>query len=211
MESESTETPFPKIDVQRLSGQETFQVAKLPLEANVQGFWQWSCSDLLGNTLRGQLAEYMVGLVLGCVHGARQEWDAFDLEWTPSGANAPIRIEIKSASYLQSWSQKELSTISFDIAPKKSWDAKTNTIQEEPTRAAHVYVFCLLHHQDKVTVNPLELTQWSFFVVPTHGFKAEWQHQKRISLGPLERLHGPACAFIELPDRILAAASSLPS
>jgi hypothetical protein len=45
-----------------------------------------------------------------------------------------IRIEVKSSAYLQSWSQKRLSTISFSISPARYWDRngkkKTNMKKE---------------------------------------------------------------------------------
>jgi len=40
----------------------------------------------------------------------------------PSG----LRIEVKTSAYVQSWKQSKLSAISFDIAPKRGWDAATN-------------------------------------------------------------------------------------
>jgi hypothetical protein len=39
---------------------------------------------------------------------------------------------------------------------------------------ADVYVFCLLHHTDKLTVDPLNLNQWEFYILATkqlEGFK----------------------------------------
>jgi hypothetical protein len=205
MNQEATASNLPAIVVQRLTGDETFRVANLQLQADVQGFWRWACSDLLGNTLRGQLAEYIVGLVLGCLEGARQEWDAVDLKWTPSGASEPIPIEVKSAAYLQSWKQNGLSSISFDIAPKRSWDPKTNVIANEPQRSADVYVFCLLHYKDKSTVDPLDLSQWSFFAVSSKRIHHEFQTQQQISLSRLEKVHGPPFSFQELKGRILDA------
>jgi hypothetical protein len=211
MNQEGNASKFPATVVKRLTGQETFRIDNLWLQADVQGFWQWACSDLLSNTLRGQLAEYVVGLTLGCASGVRREWDAVDLRWTPHGSGEPISIEVKSAAYLQSWKQEELSAISFDIAPKKAWDAETNTSNENSGRAAQVYVFALLHHKHKDTVNPLDLAQWSFFALPTKRIDADWTQQKRVSLGPLEKVHGSAFGFTDLPDRILASVSSVPS
>lgn len=209
MTQESQPLDYPAVPINRLQGTERFSVASLSLQADVLGFWQWSCSNLLGNTLRGQLAEYLVGLVLGCAEGVRQEWDAHDLAWQDADG-APIRIEVKSAAYLQSWYQKEHSVIAFDIAKKKSWFAATNTYGEAPDRASDVYVFCLLHHPNKETVNPLDLAQWSFYAVSTHQINAACNEQQRIALGPLERIHGPAFGFAELPERIRAATASIP-
>lgn len=199
---QSNPSKLPAIVIHRLRGTESFQIKTASVEAKVLDFWQWSCSNLLGNTLRGQLAEYIVGLALGCVEGTRQEWDAVDLLWT-TDTDRSIRIEVKSAAYLQSWEQTEHSAISFDIAPKRSWDEKTNTVASEFLRSSDVYVFCLLHHKDKSTVNPLDLSQWSFYALSTDRINKEFTEQQRIALGPLERLHGPPFGFAELPDQIL--------
>lgn len=215
MPDKPSPTELGELTVHRLTGQEPFRLDDKLLDATVLQFWQWSSSDLVGNALRGVLAEYIVGLALGCVEGARQEWGAIDLKWTPPGGKKEFQIEVKSAAYVQTWEQTKLSGISFDIAAKQSSDSKANSNQAKSQanrrRAADVYVFCLLHNDRKATVQPLDLEQWSFFVVPTHCINAEWKQQKRVSLGPLERLHGPAFGFMDLHDRVLAAVSSVPS
>jgi hypothetical protein len=81
-------------------------------------FWSWACSDLANNTMRGVLAEYLVATALGAAAGTRAEWDTVDIR-TPEG----WRVEVKSAAYLQSWAQSQLSEISFSIAPASGWDA----------------------------------------------------------------------------------------
>ena len=106
------------ITLNRKTGEEPFRIDKLELNTNLCEFWQWSCSNLLGNSLRGHLAEYIVGLALGCVGKVRQEWDAVDLQWKPE-EGGEIRIEVKSAAYLQSWKQEKDSVITFDIAQKR--------------------------------------------------------------------------------------------
>ena len=64
------------------------------------GFSQWAYSDVSSNASRGILAEYIVASALGIAAATRREWDAYDLE-TQDG----VKLEIKSASYLQSWAQ----------------------------------------------------------------------------------------------------------
>ena len=106
------------ITLSRKTGEELFRIDHLELNAKLGEFWQWSCSNLLGNSLRGHLAEYIVGLALGCIGKVRQEWDAVDLQWEREEGCA-IRIEVKSAAYLQSWKQEKDSVITFDIAQKR--------------------------------------------------------------------------------------------
>lgn len=122
----------------------------------------WSVSDLVSNASRGILAEYIVGRAVGADLEIRDEWGAYDLR-TPEGT----RIGVKSAAYLQSWFQKRLSLISFNCEKHLYWDSGTNEQRGEPGRFSDVYVFALLDHRDKKTVNPLDISQWKFFVVPT--------------------------------------------
>ena len=43
-------------------------------------FWRWSASDLLNNTQRGVLAEFIVAKALGIEeNGPRVEWEPYDL------------------------------------------------------------------------------------------------------------------------------------
>jgi hypothetical protein len=53
------------------TGDDRFTHQGQDIGANLLGFWRWACSDLVGNVMRGVLAEYIVGLALECVNGAR--------------------------------------------------------------------------------------------------------------------------------------------
>jgi hypothetical protein len=173
------------------------------IEANLLGFWRWACSDLLNNAMRGVLAEYIVGLALDCVDGGvRTEWDATDL-CTPQG----LRVEVKSSAYLQSWPQARLSPIKFDIEPKTAWYAQTNSYATERKRQSDVFVFCVLAHMDKSTVDPLNLDQWEFYVLSTNRLNVAVGEQKSVTLGSLTR-QTPVkkISFADLRDRIEMAA-----
>lgn len=82
------------------AGTERFVVGSPELlAADVLSFWQWSASDLVSNTMRGVLAEYIVALAMGIdtEEGVRREWDAYDLLF-----EGKIEVEVKSAAYIQS-------------------------------------------------------------------------------------------------------------
>jgi len=51
-----------------------------------------------------------------------------------------------------------------------------------------VYVFCLLHHEDKQTVQPLNLDQWEFYVLATEQLNKYARSQHSITLNSLKRL-----------------------
>jgi hypothetical protein len=189
------------IDTVPKTGQEPFVYEGRELGVDVQRFWAWSCSDLIGNAMRGVLAEFIVGLALGCVdRGIRIEWDSADLR-TDDGT----RIEVKSSAYLQSWKQPALSKVSFGIQPTTGWDAKTNTIAAVRERQSDVYVFCLFKHTEKTTANPLDLDQWDFFVISTRRLNAEVGNQKSITLGSLRRRQPLHARFSELVHAVEAA------
>jgi hypothetical protein len=135
------------------------------------------------NALRGALAEYLVACDLGIADGTRPGWNAYDLI-TPEG----IKVEVKSAAYLQSWQQSAHSKVCFDIRPTFGWDAATNTYGAERKRQADVYVFCLLAHKDKPSLDPLDLSQWEFYVLTSKALDERLPTQKTISLAGLLRL-----------------------
>src|SRR5208337_3009284 len=116
-----------KLPVERKSGKERdcmcttqwFKQGRTNLGFDLLSFWRWIGSDLVSNSMRGVLAEYLGARALGLyVDGIRSEWDACDLVM-PGG----LKIEVKSAAYIQTWPQKELSKISFLVRRTKGWDA----------------------------------------------------------------------------------------
>jgi hypothetical protein len=55
-------------------------------------------------------------------------------------------------------------------------------------RSANVYVFCLLHHQDKATVDPLCLNQWEFYVLATEELNNYKRSQNSITINSFKKL-----------------------
>ncbi|MFE4337328.1 hypothetical protein ACFRQM_51035 [Streptomyces sp. NPDC056831] len=188
--------------ISRRSGGEPIQ-ANGERVAKLADFWSWACSDLAGNTMRGVLAEYLVATALGAATGTRTAWDTVDIR-TPE----KWRIEVKSAAYLQSWAQPKPSRVSFGIAPASGWDAHTGTSSAEVLRRSDVYVFCLLHHQDKQTLNLLDLDQWTFYVLSTQVLDEHCPTQKSLSLSSLERLGPLRTDFAGLPKAVATCAES---
>jgi len=184
------------------TGDEPFVYQGQSIGVDVLGFWRWAYSDLVSNATRGVLAEYIVGLALGCVDGcARAEWDARDLR-TSQGDS----VEVKSAAYVQTWPQRQLAKIRFSITPTTGWDAASNTVSAERKRQADVYVFCLLKHMDKSTACPLNLDQWEFYILSTNRLNNLVGEQKTITLASLLELSPSTASFGELRDYIEAAA-----
>jgi hypothetical protein len=91
-------------------------------------------------------------------------------------------IEIKSAAYLQSWPRDRPSSISFDIAKKKGWDAATSTSHLESVRSADCYVFCLYPEQHQETAEPIQVPDWQFYVLATSVIDRTFGDQKTVGL-----------------------------
>jgi hypothetical protein len=176
------------------SGQENLSLKGEPLQFSLLDFWRWSVSDILSNATRGILAEFIVATATGIdVTKAREEWAAYDLEIQG------IKLEIKSAAYLQTWFQRTLSRITFSTRPAYHWDDETNKFSEKKSRHADVYVFCLLHHCTKNDVDPLNMDQWEFYVVAT----SQLDSRGSISLKTLQKITGPV-GYNGLRDEIKA-------
>lgn len=146
-------------------------------------FWRWAHSDIIGNSERGRLAEYIVAMALGIDSEFRMEWDSYDLI-TDNG----IKIEVKSSGYLQTWGQKKLSIISFGIQPTKNWDSETNIYSTDFKRRADIYVFAVFNSKNVETANPLNMDQWEFYVLSTEELNKKSETQQTIRLNSLIKL-----------------------
>ncbi len=151
----------------------------------LDSFLRWNSGHLLENRTRGAYAEWLLHRALGLDPGQhRVEWAEVDVTF------GPITLEVKSAAFVQSWQQERPSTISFPIEQ----------------RVATAYVFCLLAEEDPKRVNPQDLSQWRFWVVPTAMLHGE---RRSIGLQPLIRTYGEGLRFEELASRIEALRPAL--
>jgi hypothetical protein len=69
-------------------------------------------------------------------------------------------------------------------------------------------VFCLLHHDDRNTLDPLDLHQWTFHVLSTRVLDQRMPQQKTISLSALRALEPIVCGYDGLADAVRKAAST---
>lgn len=207
------------IQIHRKTGSEKFYKNGKELDISLLDFWQWSASDILNNTSRGILAEFIVAtsLNLDC-NNARSGWHAYDL-LLPDATS----IEVKSSAYVQSWNHKELSKISFDIRKTREWNEQTNELSKESKRQADIYVFCLLgtcllKHKDGETIytlkgkiNPLNLDQWKFYIVPASRLDEKFDGKKRISIESLKKVEPHPVGYDEIRGRIEELAMTIRS
>lgn len=178
---------YPKIEPKLKTGKEVLTNNSEKLEFCLLDFWKWGMSDVLTNTERGMLAEFIVATAVGFDRPLRNDWDAYDL----TAHNGCIKIEVKSAAYIQVWEQKKLSDIVFGIGAPKT----TNI------RPADIYVFCLLKHKDQETIDPLKMEQWEYYVVPTTILNEYAKSKCSITLNSLQKLTKPV-SYSDLKNEI---------
>ena len=181
------------------NGNEKIIVKRKGLNHKLIDFWRWSSSDLLSNTTRGKFAEFIVSIAMNInLSYVRKEWGKYDLE--ASVDYDLIRIEVKSSAYLQTWDQFKDSKIIFSI--KKTGKTSIKSENNHFIRPSDVYVFCLLKHKNKNTVNPLNMNQWSFYVMSTKKVDEIFHNRSSISLSILEK-HTTNINFSDLQDEIV--------
>lgn len=189
------------------SGSEPFTTHGGKLAFTLEDFWSWGFSDLLHNVTRGCLAEFVVARALGATNDVRNPWAAYDLDM-PMKSEKLLKVEVKSAAYLQSWSQDRFSTIQFDVRPTKTLNLNTSKYDGLPIRHADVYVFALLKEKNKATVNPLSTEQWVFYVLPTSRLNNRTRSQSSITFNSFEdEMKVKAVTYAELKQEVLKAAA----
>jgi hypothetical protein len=142
----------------------------------IDDFWAWAYDNLMTNTNRGRLAEFLVGSALGVLDVPRVEYDVVDLRYRDFG------IEVKACGYLQAWPQRQLSTPVFGIAPR----FPDTTVPGVPHVAHHwadCYVFCLFTPTRHDKANPVDVGNWRFYPLATSKLPLE---QKSLGLVALE-------------------------
>ncbi len=159
-------------------------------------FLDYSTSKLLALNFRGNVALHIVTYAIGITNNAYY-WFENDYLYNGLITRNSLKIEVKSAAYLRSWKQDKLSKILFDVQPTENWvePDKKNT---KTKRQSDVYVFCLLAHKDKSTVDPLDVSQWDFYILDTKVLNDKALLQKKITLSFLLGLNPVKAGYDEL-------------
>jgi len=183
--------------IQQKTGNEHFTFDEMPQGFLLQDFWRWQSSDLLNNTLRGILAEFLVAKALGMdTSEPRVEWDSYDLLF-----NDRVRIEVKSSAYIQSWAQKADSVLRFSIRPTRAWCAE-HGYSDELLRQSDMYIFCVFAERDRTQADPMTLDKWEFYPVLTSELNDLAKAQQTAALSTLVRLCPEPYDFSILRDAV---------
>lgn len=170
-----------------LTGNEEFTLRGVGTGLTVRDFWSWAYSDLIDNTQRGVMAEFLVYSSFKNTPPDTQ----MRINWTPFDVTSPSgrRIEVKSAAYVQAWTPENIfAQIRFDIAKKVAWDNATATFAAVAKRNCDLYVFCLFTAKTK-DIPLLNLDYWDFYVLPTSVLDEKVPEQKGIALASLLKLN----------------------
>lgn len=189
-----------------LTGDEHIMFDGMPIGYLLRDFWAWCSSDLLNNTLRGAYAEFLVYAACGLkpeLKKPREDWSAYDVSY-PLDEEKSIRIEVKSAAYLQAWERQRLSKIQFSIRPTRAWSPEEG-YEDEIRHQSDVYVFCLYTETDRKKANPLILDKWEFYVLPTPVITRECGNQRSISLPALLDLNPYKVDYDGIKEAIISS------
>jgi hypothetical protein len=168
----------------------------------VSDFWQWAYSDLLQNTTRGVLAEYIVAVLLGVDTTPRNPWLPYDLKLADG-----TTVEVKTMSRLQAWAQKQLSEPKVVISARRSWDPNTGIMEQPPTFNADFYVICYFTCEDHSVANPLDLEQWAFFILDKKEVCKILEKSRSISLKILDKMNRKPVKAQDVLSEILSLKS----
>ena len=168
-------------------------------DSTVNDFWRFAMSDLRMNNTRGYLAEFLVAKALGLHEVNRIEWDAYDLLLDG------IRVEVKSSAHLQAREQPRPSRISFSglkgtpYHPKHQYDPAGKQLN------AHVYVFCVQTAKTHKEYRPLDVNQWSFYIVKRSAL--EKHGTGSVGLDAVARLSRGVIPWSDLRASVIQAAT----
>lgn len=179
-----------------LTGEERFE----GVGATVRDFWAYAFRDLRTNTTRGFLAEFLVSRAVGATT-VQPEWSEFDV-LTPEG----IRVEVKASAYLQSWGQRKLTPPSFNRLTSRTWTPEAGDA-EARTHNADVYVFCIQTAKSHEEYDPLDVSQWAFYVVSR--WAVEGTGYRSIGLPTLRTLADGPSTFAEVHEAVRRAAVAM--
>ncbi len=189
--------PIEPRELELLTGKERFGSG-----ATVGEFWRWALGDVRMNSARGYLVEFLVAKALGDPSPMRIEWGPYDVR----GADGTL-VEIKTTGYLQSWTQKRLSTPQWtfpSVFASEVWSPElVATVPVDPESRVHVWVFALQTCKIPAAYNPLDLDQWEFRVVPHRQLIRARQKSGRISF--LDGLGVQPVPYEQLPLEVQRA------
>ncbi|MGN0807441.1 MAG: hypothetical protein ACI4MN_03210 [Candidatus Coproplasma sp.] len=171
--------------MKKLVSENSFYNDNNELPFSVGDFWGWAYGNMLNNTQRGALAEYLVQRALELdTSGTLVDWGEYDVLYRNK------RIEVKSSAYIQAWNldNDKYSDIKFSIRPAHVWDEKTYKYGDKQDNNNDIYIFSFFEEKDKSSVDICNLSRWGFYVVSTEEIKRLFNGQKTVTLNSLTKV-----------------------
>lgn len=163
-----------------LSGNEAFKHNGVELGFNVMDFWPFQFSNLIDNL--GFVAEFLIAQAL-----RKDEPDncmgftLYDIDYRGK------KIEVKATSYYQAFKASHIISEHRVFSIRKTHVEYQNS-KSELARQNDIYIFCVDEGKDKETSNPLNLENWTFYVIPTKVINNLFDNQKTLSLKRLTQI-----------------------
>ncbi len=182
--------------LERKSGEELFRAGPENLGPNLLDFWRWSASDLLGDATLGVIAEFIVSRALGLDSAARLSSRGacdFLLNY------GRLKIAVSSASCIQSGTRVKPASIRFPLRSVPARNGSAGVLPVNLKKGADVYVFCLFTNADRQTADPLDVSQWEFYVARSAALDSNFPLGKSIGLPGLQKLGAVKGGYKDLP------------
>lgn len=179
--------------IKLLTGNERFSLHGKELDFSVLDFWRFEFSNLID--ILGYVAEFLVAKALWKeIPDNCKGWTPFDINYKN------IRIEVKATSYYQAWREDE------GVSEQRSFSIrKTHDKNGELIRQNDIYVFCVDEGRDFQSSDPLNLDNWTFYVVPTSIINEKCRDQKKIGLNRIKHLdsvYGKSISYDQIKPTI---------
>lgn len=155
-------------------GSEQLQVGGHGIAVTVDDFWRWAGSNLSDATTRSVFAEFLVASSLELLSDGRQFGRSYDLLWQQQEDRAGIRVNIRSAAYIQSSDAEHPDQLCFNVGSKEHCD---------------VYVFCI-YKATTQEQTPLDTELWDFYVLRSGVWDGIGPAQQIVTVPTIMRL-GP--------------------
>ena len=169
-------------------GSDYFTLNGKKTDRKFEDFWAYFASDLADIKIKGSIAEYIIKDALDA-EADIPSWYYFDILYKT------FRIEVKSSSYIQSYTRQsgKLSSPRFSIG-KKPIDFPSLNKSSIPIRNNDFYIFALHNCKDVNEYNPLEISQWTFYIVSTAYINENFDNYSALSLKKVEEIASP-CTY----------------
>lgn len=176
-----------------LTGFEKFTIDGEETEMNLMDFWRFQYSNIWD--LSGDMAEYVVAKALGIeVPFNKNGWSLYDIDYND------YRIEVKQTSDWHSWNRDGYVQKQPVFGISKAYSRYKDS-SSEYKRQSDLYVFCHLKGNDAKSANPMNLSAWDFYVIPTKLINDRCGDSKTISFSRVKKFADPV-SYNELNSKI---------